>query len=157
MVCVSMSLFTPRSIWLRRFFIARSVKGGRSMEHVTFLDIIIILAYLLGMLWVGLYFTRRVKTSSDFFVAGRTLGPVVLMATVSSLAFWSASALMDRMTAAGFSLCLCQTMYSQYSKRIRLCLTYGTNCRYNGIRIIPKDEPRDKVRSTYSGYHFPFV
>jgi len=52
------------------------------MEHVTFLDIIIILAYLLGMLWVGLYFTRRVKTSSDFFVAGRTLGPVVLMATV---------------------------------------------------------------------------
>ena len=44
------------------------------MEHVTFLDIIIILAYLLGMLWVGFYFTRRIKTSGDFFVAGRTLG-----------------------------------------------------------------------------------
>ena len=52
------------------------------MEHVTLLDIIIIFAYLLGMLWVGFYFTKDVKTSGDFFVAGRTLGPVVLMATV---------------------------------------------------------------------------
>ena len=52
------------------------------MEHVTMLDIIIIFAYLLGMLWVGFHFTKRVKTSGDFFVAGRTLGPVVLMATV---------------------------------------------------------------------------
>ena len=52
------------------------------MEHVTFFDILLIIAYLLGMLWVGFYFTKRVKTSGDFFVAGRTLGPVVLMATV---------------------------------------------------------------------------
>ncbi|MBQ8584687.1 MAG: sodium:solute symporter family protein [Butyricicoccus sp.] len=52
------------------------------MEHVTLLDIVIIFAYLLGMLGIGIYFTRRVKTSGDFFVAGRTLGPVVLMATV---------------------------------------------------------------------------
>lgn len=52
------------------------------MEHVTLLDIVIIFAYLLGMLWIGIIFTKRVKTSGDFFVAGRTLGPVVLMATV---------------------------------------------------------------------------
>ena len=52
------------------------------MEHVTTLDIIIIFAYLLGMLWIGFYFTKRIKTSGDFFVAGRSLGPVVLMATV---------------------------------------------------------------------------
>ncbi len=52
------------------------------MEHVTMLDIIIIFGYLLGMLWIGFYFTKRIKTSGDFFVAGRTLGPVVLMATV---------------------------------------------------------------------------
>ena len=52
------------------------------MEHVTLLDIIIIFAYLLGMLWIGFYFTKKVKTSGDFFVAGRTLGPVVLTATV---------------------------------------------------------------------------
>lgn len=52
------------------------------MEHVTLLDIIIIFAYLLGMLWIGIIFTKKVKTSGDFFVAGRTLGPVVLMATV---------------------------------------------------------------------------
>lgn len=52
------------------------------MHHVTILDIIIIFAYLVGMLFVGFHFTKRVKTSGDFFVAGRTLGPVVLMATV---------------------------------------------------------------------------
>ena len=52
------------------------------MEHVTLLDIIIIFAYLIGMLFIGFYFTRKVKTSGDFFVAGRSLGPVVLMATV---------------------------------------------------------------------------
>ena len=52
------------------------------MEHVTLLDIIIIFAYLLGMLLIGFYFTKRIKTSGDFFVAGRTLGPFVLMATV---------------------------------------------------------------------------
>ena len=52
------------------------------MEHVTLLDILIIFAYLLGMLWIGFYFAKRIKTSGDFFVAGRTLGPVVLMATV---------------------------------------------------------------------------
>ena len=52
------------------------------MEHVTMLDILIIFAYLLGMLGIGIYFTRKVKTSGDFFVAGRSLGPVVLMATV---------------------------------------------------------------------------
>ena len=52
------------------------------MEHVTLLDIVIIFAYLLGMLGIGIIFTKKVKTSGDFFVAGRTLGPVVLMATV---------------------------------------------------------------------------
>ena len=52
------------------------------MEHVTLLDIIIIFAYLIGMLFIGFYFTKQVKTSGDFFVAGRSLGPVVLMATV---------------------------------------------------------------------------
>lgn len=51
------------------------------MEHVTMLDIIIF-AYLIGMLFIGFYFTKNVKTSGDFFVAGRSLGPVVLMATV---------------------------------------------------------------------------
>lgn len=52
------------------------------MEHVTALDIIIILIYLAFTLGIGIYFTRKVKNSSDFFIAGRSLGPVVLMATV---------------------------------------------------------------------------
>ncbi|MFI3313372.1 MAG: sodium:solute symporter family protein, partial [Eubacteriales bacterium] len=52
------------------------------MEHVTFLDIAIIFVYLLFTLFIGFYFTKKVKNSGDFFIAGRTLGPVVLMATI---------------------------------------------------------------------------
>ena len=52
------------------------------MNHVTLLDIVIIFVYLIGMLFIGFHFTKRVKTAGDFYVAGRTLGPVVLAATV---------------------------------------------------------------------------
>ena len=44
------------------------------MESVTLLDILIIFAYLIGMLWIGFYFTKKIKTSGDFFIAGRTWG-----------------------------------------------------------------------------------
>ncbi len=39
------------------------------MESVTLLDILIIFAYLIGMLWIGFYFTKKIKTSGDFFIA----------------------------------------------------------------------------------------
>lgn len=52
------------------------------MEHVTTLDIVIIFLYLIGMLGIGIYFVRRIKTAKDFYVAGRTLGPMVLVATI---------------------------------------------------------------------------
>ena len=52
------------------------------MEHVTLLDIIIIFAYLIAMLFIGFYFMRKVKSSNDFYVAGRTLGPFVILCTV---------------------------------------------------------------------------
>ena len=60
------------------------IKRGKenAVNHVTLLDIIIIFVYLIGMLFIGFHFTRRVKTAGDFYVAGRTLGPVVLAATV---------------------------------------------------------------------------
>lgn len=52
------------------------------MDHITLLDIIIVFAYLLFTLFIGFYFTKKIKNSSDFFIASRSLGPVVLMATV---------------------------------------------------------------------------
>lgn len=42
----------------------------------------IIGAYLITMVLVGVYCVRRVKNTGDYYVAGRSLGPMVLMATV---------------------------------------------------------------------------
>ncbi len=65
------------------------------MGHVTTLDIIIVFAYMLAMLGIGVYFVKRVKNSDDFYVAGRSLGPVVLAATVCATII-GGSAMMGR-------------------------------------------------------------
>ncbi|MDY3282440.1 sodium:solute symporter family protein [Dysosmobacter sp.] len=54
------------------------------MNHseISALDLGIIAVYLLVMVSVGIYSIRRVKNSGDYYVAGRSFGPLVLMATV---------------------------------------------------------------------------
>ena len=54
------------------------------MDHsvINWVDLVIIGVYLVGMLGVGVWFVRRIKGEDDFYVAGRSLGPVVIMATV---------------------------------------------------------------------------
>ena len=38
---------------------------------------ITIVVYLIGMLLVGVYFTKKNNSTSDFYLGGRTLGPLV--------------------------------------------------------------------------------
>ena len=57
-------------------------KGEMSMLDVTTLDLLVIGFYLLFMLLVGVWFVKRIKNADDYYVAGRTLGPMVLAATV---------------------------------------------------------------------------
>lgn len=45
-------------------------------------DLIIIGIYLLTMISVGIYAVKRIKSRGDYYVAGRSFGPLVLMATV---------------------------------------------------------------------------
>ena len=54
------------------------------MDHtqLSVLDLGIIGLYLLSMVAVGVYFVRRIKNAGDYYVAGRSLGPLVMMATV---------------------------------------------------------------------------
>ncbi|MEY8387716.1 sodium:solute symporter family protein [Oscillospiraceae bacterium 38-13] len=54
------------------------------MDHtqLNILDLLIIGFYLLSMVAVGVYFVRRIKNTGDYYVAGRSLGPLVMMATV---------------------------------------------------------------------------
>ena len=65
------------------------------MMEVTTLDLLVIGAYLLVMLGVGVWFVRRIKNTDDYYVAGRTLGPVVLAATVCATII-GGSAMMGR-------------------------------------------------------------
>ena len=54
------------------------------MDHsvISWVDLLIIGLYLLVMIGIGVWFVRRVKGEDDFYVAGRSLGMVVIMATV---------------------------------------------------------------------------
>lgn len=65
------------------------------MEELTRLDLGIIGLYLLVMLLVGVWFVKRIKNTDDYYVAGRTLGPVVLAATVCATII-GGSAMMGR-------------------------------------------------------------
>jgi SSS family solute:Na+ symporter len=49
-------------------------------------ELIGISAYVIGMIGMGVYFSRRIKTDADYFLGGRTLGP--LLATFSIFATW---------------------------------------------------------------------
>ena len=54
------------------------------MNHseISVWDLVIIAVYLVTMISIGVYSIRRVKDSEDYYVAGRSFGPLVLMATV---------------------------------------------------------------------------
>lgn len=54
------------------------------MNHseISVWDLVIIAVYLVTMISIGVYSIRRVNDSEDYYVAGRSFGPLVLMATV---------------------------------------------------------------------------
>ena len=54
------------------------------MDHslLSIWDLLIIGAYLLLMVLVGVYSVRRIQNTGDYYVAGRSFGPLVLMTTV---------------------------------------------------------------------------
>lgn len=54
------------------------------MNHaeLQILDLVIVGVYLLAMVSVGVYSVKRIKGTGDYFVAGHSFGPLVLMATV---------------------------------------------------------------------------
>ena len=65
------------------------------MMEVSTLDLLVIAAYLLFMLGVGVWVVKRINNTDDYYVSGRTLGPVVLAATVCATII-GGSAMMGR-------------------------------------------------------------
>ncbi len=54
------------------------------MDHsqLSFWDLAIVGVYLVVMVVIGVHFIKRIKNAGDYYVAGRSFGPLVLMATV---------------------------------------------------------------------------
>ena len=51
-------------------------------SEITWIDLVIIGVYLIGMVLVGVLCVRKVKNAEEYYTAGRSFGPFVLMATV---------------------------------------------------------------------------
>ncbi len=50
--------------------------------NITGLDYVIIAVYMIFLISIGVYFSRKVKSSEDYYLAGRSLPFIVIMATV---------------------------------------------------------------------------
>jgi sodium-coupled monocarboxylate transporter 8/12 len=57
------------------------------MTHFTWLDIAVFVLYLLASVAIGVYFTRGQKDLSEYFLAGRSMGRVVLSMTILAALF----------------------------------------------------------------------
>jgi len=55
------------------------------------LDFIVIAIYMVGMIGIGLWATRRSKSEEDFLVAGRRLGPTLYAGTMAAVVLGGAS------------------------------------------------------------------
>lgn len=51
-------------------------------SEISWIDLGIVGLYLVAMILIGVHFVRRIKNTGDYYVAGRSFGPLVLMATV---------------------------------------------------------------------------
>lgn len=54
---------------------------------------IVVVVYLLFMLWIGWYSSKKITTNTDFMVAGRRLGPVLMAGTLAATEIGGGSSL----------------------------------------------------------------
>ena len=52
------------------------------LHEITTVDYIIVGIYIAAMVLIGVYFVRKIKNPGDYYVAGHSFGPMVMMATV---------------------------------------------------------------------------
>ncbi|MDR0561805.1 MAG: sodium:solute symporter family protein [Spirochaetaceae bacterium] len=55
--------------------------------------VIIVILYMIGMLLVGYYSSKRIKSTSDFMVAGRRMGPILMAGTLAATEIGGGSSL----------------------------------------------------------------
>lgn len=55
--------------------------------------VVVVVAYLLFMLWIGWYSSKRITTNTDFMLAGRRLGPFLMAGTLAATEIGGGSSL----------------------------------------------------------------
>ncbi|MDR0525407.1 MAG: sodium:solute symporter family protein [Spirochaetaceae bacterium] len=55
--------------------------------------VVIVILYMIGMLLVGYYSSKRIKSTSDFMVAGRRMGPILMAGTLAATEIGGGSSL----------------------------------------------------------------
>ncbi len=60
---------------------------------MNFTVVLVVVVYLIAMLAIGFYSSKKVSTNEDFMVAGRTLGPILLAGTLSATEIGGGSSL----------------------------------------------------------------
>ena len=61
--------------------------------HVNITVTVIVVAYMLIMLYIGWASSKRIKSNSDFMVAGRRLGPILMAGTLTATEIGGGSSL----------------------------------------------------------------
>ena len=62
--------------------------------HVNVTVTVIVVLYMLFMLYIGWASSKRIKSNSDFMVAGRRLGPILMAGTLTATEIGGGSSLM---------------------------------------------------------------
>ena len=47
------------------------------MQTGSIMILVVMIIYLAGMVGIGLYYSRKTKSTTDFYLGGRQLGPLV--------------------------------------------------------------------------------
>ena len=70
--------------------IKKCKKGDLVMSGSVTGILIVIITYLAGMIFIGLYYSRKNNDVSDFYLGGRKLGPIVtaMSAEASDMSSW---------------------------------------------------------------------
>lgn len=55
--------------------------------------VIIVVIYMLGMLWIGFWSSKMISSSTDFMVAGRRMGPILMAGTLAATEIGGGSSL----------------------------------------------------------------
>lgn len=91
------------------------------------LDLVVVAAYLVGILFVGIWSQRKAKTQEDFLVAGRSVGPILYSGTLAAVILGGGS------TVGGVKL-----GYVYGISGMWLVFMYGLGMIVMGVVLVPR-------------------